>query len=153
MRLSTATLQAAVRRGVIGVRRETKNRWERRAPLVPRHVRKLKRMGFRVLVQPSTMRYVVHWSSLKRTRSSMRRTTLLFFVVVVALSFFFFVVAFRSFFSWLVPHLGWLSSAFTSTSSLALLLLCVCFPPTALFPELQSIHKGVYKRAVSPCWC
>eukprot|EP00043_Microstomoeca_roanoka_P028424 m.17948 g.17948 ORF g.17948 m.17948 type:complete len:899 (+) comp8398_c0_seq1:257-2953(+) len=44
------------RRGVIGMRRETKNRWERRAPIVPKHVRKLKRMGFRVLVQPSDMR-------------------------------------------------------------------------------------------------
>ncbi|EGD76105.1 hypothetical protein PTSG_00811 [Salpingoeca rosetta] len=56
MRVAGALLQQVGRRGVIAVRRETKNRWERRAPLVPKHVRKLKRMGFRVLVQPSDMR-------------------------------------------------------------------------------------------------
>lgn len=44
--------------GIVGIRRETKNRWERRAPLVPGHVRTLRRRGIRVLVQPSTMRSV-----------------------------------------------------------------------------------------------
>lgn len=42
--------------GVVGVRRETKNRWERRAPLAPPHVRTLTRKGIAVLVQPSRMR-------------------------------------------------------------------------------------------------
>jgi alpha-aminoadipic semialdehyde synthase len=42
--------------GVVGVRRETKNRWERRAPLAPQHVRTLTRKGVTVLVQPSRMR-------------------------------------------------------------------------------------------------
>ncbi len=42
--------------GVIGVRRETKNRWERRAPLAPSHVRTLTRKGLSVVVQPSRMR-------------------------------------------------------------------------------------------------
>lgn len=42
--------------GVIGMRRETKNRWERRAPLAPPHVRTLTRKGLTVLVQPSKMR-------------------------------------------------------------------------------------------------
>lgn len=42
--------------GVVGVRRETKNRWERRAPLAPPHVRTLTRKGISVLVQPSRMR-------------------------------------------------------------------------------------------------
>lgn len=42
--------------GVVGVRRETKNRWERRAPLAPPHVRTLTRKGITVLVQPSRMR-------------------------------------------------------------------------------------------------
>jgi hypothetical protein len=42
--------------GVVGVRRETKNRWERRAPLTPSHVRTLSRKGVVVLVQPSRMR-------------------------------------------------------------------------------------------------
>jgi alpha-aminoadipic semialdehyde synthase len=41
---------------VIAIRRETKNRWERRAPLTPAHVRTLNRQGVRVLVQPSHMR-------------------------------------------------------------------------------------------------
>eukprot|EP00045_Choanoeca_perplexa_P012464 m.136057 g.136057 ORF g.136057 m.136057 type:complete len:897 (+) comp16019_c0_seq2:103-2793(+) len=41
---------------VIAIRRETKNRWERRAPLTPSHVRTLTRQGVEVVVQPSTMR-------------------------------------------------------------------------------------------------
>ena len=41
---------------IVGMRRETKNRWERRAPLTPGHIRTLRRRGVRVLVQPSTMR-------------------------------------------------------------------------------------------------
>ncbi|EDQ90158.1 uncharacterized protein MONBRDRAFT_16322, partial [Monosiga brevicollis MX1] len=46
---------------VIAVRRETKNRWERRAPLTPSHVRKLVRKGIQVLIQPSPMRSVHMW--------------------------------------------------------------------------------------------
>jgi len=44
------------RPGVIGLRREDKNKWERRAPLAPRHVADLKKQGFKVIVQPSTLR-------------------------------------------------------------------------------------------------
>lgn len=42
--------------GVVGIRRETKNRWERRAPLTPHHVRSLVRKGIAVVVQPSQIR-------------------------------------------------------------------------------------------------
>jgi alpha-aminoadipic semialdehyde synthase len=41
----------------IGIRREDKNRWEARAPLLPSHVRSLaKERGVRIVVQPSTLR-------------------------------------------------------------------------------------------------
>jgi alanine dehydrogenase len=41
----------------LGIRRETKNRWERRAPLTPQHVEELVRdQGRSVLVQPSDLR-------------------------------------------------------------------------------------------------
>lgn len=41
---------------VIGIRREDKNRWERRAPLTPEHVAELTRHGVAVAVEPSTLR-------------------------------------------------------------------------------------------------
>ncbi|PRP85437.1 aminoadipic semialdehyde synthase, partial [Planoprotostelium fungivorum] len=41
---------------VLGIRREDKNRWERRAPVGPSHVKKLIEKGIRVIVQPSTLR-------------------------------------------------------------------------------------------------
>ncbi len=40
----------------IGIRREDKNKWERRVPLVPAHVRQLVEEGVRVIVQPSPIR-------------------------------------------------------------------------------------------------
>jgi saccharopine dehydrogenase (NAD+, L-lysine forming) len=40
----------------IGIRREDKNKWERRVPLVPAHVRQLVEEGVRVVVQPSPVR-------------------------------------------------------------------------------------------------
>src|SRR4051812_4849607 len=40
----------------LGIRRETINAWERRAPLAPSHVRKLVKGGIRVLIQPSNRR-------------------------------------------------------------------------------------------------
>jgi alpha-aminoadipic semialdehyde synthase len=41
----------------LGIRRETKNRWERRAPLTPQHVEELVReQGRTVAVQPSELR-------------------------------------------------------------------------------------------------
>lgn len=40
----------------IGIRREDKNKWERRVPLVPAHVRQLVEEGVRVIVQPSAIR-------------------------------------------------------------------------------------------------
>jgi len=44
-------------RNVLGIRAETKNRWERRAPLAPGHVDQLVRQhGVRVLVEPSPLR-------------------------------------------------------------------------------------------------
>lgn len=41
---------------VLGVRREDKNKWERRAPIAPRHVEALRSQGLRVIVQPCTRR-------------------------------------------------------------------------------------------------
>ncbi|KAL8567459.1 hypothetical protein ACOMHN_010050 [Nucella lapillus] len=41
---------------VLGIRRETINVWERRAPLAPLHVRKLVKKGIKVIVQPSDRR-------------------------------------------------------------------------------------------------
>ncbi|KJH41141.1 alanine dehydrogenase/PNT domain protein [Dictyocaulus viviparus] len=40
----------------LGIRRETINAWERRAPLAPKHVKKLTRCGVGVLIQPSNRR-------------------------------------------------------------------------------------------------
>lgn len=40
----------------MAIRRETINAWERRAPLAPAHVKKLVKMGVRVLIQPSNRR-------------------------------------------------------------------------------------------------
>ncbi|EGC29130.1 hypothetical protein DICPUDRAFT_51448 [Dictyostelium purpureum] len=40
----------------LGIRREDKNRWERRAPLAPSHVEDLVKKGIKVIVQPSTLR-------------------------------------------------------------------------------------------------
>jgi len=41
----------------LGIRREDKNRWERRVPLVPHHIRELKeKYDFEVIVQPSSIR-------------------------------------------------------------------------------------------------
>eukprot|EP01114_Cavostelium_apophysatum_P004449 TRINITY_DN1468_c0_g1_i1.p1 TRINITY_DN1468_c0_g1~~TRINITY_DN1468_c0_g1_i1.p1 ORF type:complete len:915 (+),score=233.25 TRINITY_DN1468_c0_g1_i1:173-2917(+) len=41
---------------VLGIRREDKNRWERRAPLAPAHVKQLVERGIKVIVQPSSLR-------------------------------------------------------------------------------------------------
>jgi len=41
---------------VIGILRESKNKWEQRAPLSPRHVKRLVQKGIKVIVQPSTRR-------------------------------------------------------------------------------------------------
>ncbi|VDM51969.1 unnamed protein product [Angiostrongylus costaricensis] len=43
-------------RPTLGIRRETINAWERRAPLAPSHVKKLTRSGVNVLIQPSNRR-------------------------------------------------------------------------------------------------
>jgi len=43
-------------RSILGIRREDKNRWERRAPLTPAIVRNLVARGYEVLVQPSPRR-------------------------------------------------------------------------------------------------
>jgi alpha-aminoadipic semialdehyde synthase len=42
--------------GVVAIRREEYNVWERRAPLNPQHVSTLVREGYKVIVQPSTRR-------------------------------------------------------------------------------------------------
>lgn len=41
---------------VLAVRRENKNRWERRAPVTPSHVKELVKRGVKVIVQPSSLR-------------------------------------------------------------------------------------------------
>jgi hypothetical protein len=43
-------------RSILGIRREDKNRWERRVPLTPEIVRNLVGQGYEVLVQPSPRR-------------------------------------------------------------------------------------------------
>lgn len=40
----------------IGIRREDKNEWERRVPLVPEHVKELNQKGIEVWLQPSSIR-------------------------------------------------------------------------------------------------
>jgi alpha-aminoadipic semialdehyde synthase len=41
----------------LGIRREDKNRWERRVPLIPHHVRRLKEQyGIETVIQPSRIR-------------------------------------------------------------------------------------------------
>jgi len=42
--------------GVLGVRREDKNKWERREPITPEQVVQLVAQGMRIVVQPSTRR-------------------------------------------------------------------------------------------------
>lgn len=49
-------LRALGRAAVIGIRREDKSRWERRAPFAPVHVKELVKAGANVLVQPSSVR-------------------------------------------------------------------------------------------------
>lgn len=44
------------KRLVLGIRKELKNKWERRVPLVPAAVKKLTQEGTTVLVQPSRNR-------------------------------------------------------------------------------------------------
>lgn len=41
---------------VLGIRREDRGRWERRAPLAPQHVKELVAKGIKVIVQPSSLR-------------------------------------------------------------------------------------------------
>jgi len=41
---------------IIGIRREDKNEWERRVPLIPTDVEELVKMGIKVIVQPSAIR-------------------------------------------------------------------------------------------------
>ncbi|PIO65009.1 alanine dehydrogenase/PNT domain protein, partial [Teladorsagia circumcincta] len=57
-RISLRSCQKYVGRGkpTLGIRRETINAWERRAPLAPTHVKKLTRAGVNVLIQPSNRR-------------------------------------------------------------------------------------------------
>eukprot|EP01101_Sappina_pedata_P003285 TRINITY_DN1351_c0_g2_i1.p1 TRINITY_DN1351_c0_g2~~TRINITY_DN1351_c0_g2_i1.p1 ORF type:complete len:927 (-),score=420.65 TRINITY_DN1351_c0_g2_i1:79-2859(-) len=56
-RLFTTQYQSRLKgNGVVGIRREDKNRWERRAPLAPSHVHELTKKGIEVILQPSTLR-------------------------------------------------------------------------------------------------
>ena len=42
---------------IIGIRREDKNRWERRVPLIPEHIKELKeKYGIKTVIQPSNIR-------------------------------------------------------------------------------------------------
>lgn len=41
---------------IIGIRREDKNRWERRAPLAPSHIKELIKKKIKVFIQPSALR-------------------------------------------------------------------------------------------------
>lgn len=57
-RTSLRSCQTFVGKGkpTLGIRRETINAWERRAPFAPSHVKKLTRSGVTVLIQPSNRR-------------------------------------------------------------------------------------------------
>ncbi|ETN81777.1 saccharopine dehydrogenase [Necator americanus] len=57
-RTTLRSCQTFVGRGkpTLGIRRETINAWERRAPLAPAHVKKLTKAGVNVLIQPSNRR-------------------------------------------------------------------------------------------------
>ncbi|NXW78017.1 AASS protein, partial [Hirundo rustica] len=46
------------RKSVLAIRREDVSAWERRAPLAPKHVKELTKMGYKVLVQPSNRRAI-----------------------------------------------------------------------------------------------
>jgi alpha-aminoadipic semialdehyde synthase len=42
---------------IIGIRREDKNQWERRVPLIPKHIRELdEKYGIKIFIQPSSIR-------------------------------------------------------------------------------------------------
>jgi len=56
VRAHTLPKVAGGKPGVLGLRREDKNKWERRAPLAPRHVEELQKQGVKVIVQPCTRR-------------------------------------------------------------------------------------------------
>lgn len=56
------------RKSVLAIRREDVNAWERRAPLAPKHVKELTKMGYKVLVQPSNRRAIC-----ERVRSHFER--------------------------------------------------------------------------------
>ncbi len=43
---------------ILGIRKEDKTKWEKRAPLIPAHVKKLVEEGFKIIVEPSDHRYV-----------------------------------------------------------------------------------------------
>jgi saccharopine dehydrogenase (NAD+, L-lysine forming) len=51
---------------VLGIRREDKNRWERRVPLIPADARKLIAQGYELVVQPSPIRVYpdAEWAAL-----------------------------------------------------------------------------------------
>ena len=42
---------------ILGIRREDKNKWERRVPITPAHIKKLKEnYGIKTIIQPSDIR-------------------------------------------------------------------------------------------------
>ncbi|XP_049749824.1 alpha-aminoadipic semialdehyde synthase, mitochondrial isoform X1 [Elephas maximus indicus] len=45
-------------KAVVAVRREDVNSWERRAPLAPKHIKGITKLGYKVLIQPSNRRAI-----------------------------------------------------------------------------------------------
>ena len=43
---------------ILGIRNEDKSKWEKRVPLVPEHIKRLIEEGYRVIVEPSSHRYL-----------------------------------------------------------------------------------------------
>ena len=43
---------------ILGIRNEDKSKWERRVPLIPEHIKRLIEEGYKVIVEPSTHRYI-----------------------------------------------------------------------------------------------
>ncbi len=76
----------------LGIRREDKNRWEQRVPLIPEHIDKLqKKYGIRTVIQPSTIRVFSDTEYQKvgaRVQESLAPSSVVFAVKEIPLSFF-----------------------------------------------------------------
>jgi len=77
---------------ILGIRREDKNRWERRVPLIPDHIDELqKKYGIKTVIQPSTIRIFGDAEYQKvgaRVQESLTPSSVVFAVKEIPLSYF-----------------------------------------------------------------